>query len=1127
MFLFRLICPAPMSSVPLLSRCGSLLPAVQHVLAHDLTALDESEPMMLLWHMHSFWLHMMRAIWASSGGGGSVRPVSLRALEKDCSGAALDRRVIASFGESAGVDAPVPTKTSKSVCGPLLTPLLAEVEAAMRRRKASDALPIDLVHALSAARMQEWMQRWLSALLQSHLVQKHIEERTGFVLSTSSALFAAWEQHLQADGGAAAVKPSSLVSDLTAFKELVPSTGPVWLLIYEAINRPARQSTSRAGSANVIMAQQQMGLKHRAATAKIEMAVAALAQQDGHKSNGVKQRTCKYADCADRAIPADAKFASLRCTAGCVLSMHHHCFPVYSAENEEPDAAAAEQEDPVLPCPGRDCEGALHKVLLRQSGKTLAVLLEPPASPEEPQAANGDGDAPTASVAPASSSSSGSGAGQDDDDDDEDDEEEDAASSAADLLDPALRDAPSKRQLRQLRCFNIAIDNDRRHVSKRFEVNEAGQLVFSSTQNRIERLKAKKARLANAEEARKRKEAEEAKRIERQQQEAAASSASSAPSTATAAGSKPFTFEVVVKKTGTSPTIAPRAAPSSWSPLTTPALGPAAASAAVPAGLASKKQNIFSALNLDDDEADDAAGRPKSVNGVPTYLTRNAWDDGFHPHVAPAWSTQQQRLRSTVREHDPEVVPRDRVADIPITVKPAKKGRGIGGKLARSTAANEEEDEQLKMALAFSLSETAPTKPQASSKAGSAAAAVAVPAAAAVAAASAQHSSPAHAPSPAPGGPAISNAAARTSPAKLVRAEGEPGSDEGHGEEAAAVRSATPPSAQAAAVAAASPSPVPAAKPMAVRMASAPAPAKALMMAKPAVTPSPFAMRPVGQVAQQQQQPPAQPYLMQQPLAVAQPLLSHPMFAAPVPVAAAPRAVPMSQPPAAVLQSPLLRTFPPASAPISAPVPVVPAPVPMPVSIRAPAPVAPPPFTPPPGGPAPAQQPLQPSAPAYSAAPSLQPAAAASLPVAAPSPMVPSPATVPVSPAPLAAPAPAVPSGGLQLCESIAESSVPTAVLLLPSVPASVGVPLIGGEFCVFGRLSVKLLLTVRTGLTAVLLFQSVEAASAARDAMRGRQYVVEAPGRFPTTWTVDIAFAETPVRVVPMPQVAVRSLVQ
>jgi hypothetical protein len=162
--------------------------------------------------------------------------------------------------------------------------------------------------------------------------------------------------------------------------------------------------------------------------------------------------------------------------------MHTHCWPVYSAEHEDEVADAAD-DGPVLPCPGRDCEGALHRVLLRQAGKTLAVLLEPYAEEEDhqqPEAAGGaaNGNGADASSAPSSSSAAAAAAGGssnghsvsgigDDDDDDEDnnddEEEQDSSAAAADgpsaaamLLDPSLRENLSRRQCRQIRAFNIA-----------------------------------------------------------------------------------------------------------------------------------------------------------------------------------------------------------------------------------------------------------------------------------------------------------------------------------------------------------------------------------------------------------------------------------------------------------------------------------------------------------------------------------------------------------------------------------------------------------------------------------------------------------------------------------------------
>ena len=115
------------------------------------------------------------------------------------------------------------------------------------------------------------------------------------------------------------------------------------------------------------------------------------------------------------------------------------------------------------------------------------------------------------------------------------------------------------------------------------------------------------------------------------------------------------------------------------------------------------------------------------------------------------------------------------------------------------------------------------------------------------------------------------------------------------------------------------------------------------------------------------------------------------------------------------------------------------------------------------------------------------------------------------------------------MCDSIlaAEAGQRTNVLLLSHLPPSLTVSALGNEFCVFGRLAVKMLLTISGGVSACLQFQSVDAATAALESMRGRQYLIELPGAAqPQPWTLQhIAFAATPVRVIPPPQVAVRTL--
>jgi hypothetical protein len=198
---------------------------------------------------------------------------------------------------------------------------------------------------------------------------------------------------------------------------------------------------------------QEKGQKHQMAMAKVELIIPTLLLEHnangsaGSANGGNKARRCKWSECSDVHIADNAKFASVRSTSGCVLSMHPHCWQGFLVEQ----TAEQEEQDPhAIDCPCGNCDGFVHRVLLRQAGKTLTMLLEPPVTQVHAAASEQSGALP---------------AGGDDDDDDEDDDEDEAESeggaddplrSAAELLDPNLRSRPTHREKKQMRAFNIA-----------------------------------------------------------------------------------------------------------------------------------------------------------------------------------------------------------------------------------------------------------------------------------------------------------------------------------------------------------------------------------------------------------------------------------------------------------------------------------------------------------------------------------------------------------------------------------------------------------------------------------------------------------------------------------------------
>jgi len=150
---------------------------------------------------------------------------------------------------------------------------------------------------------------------------------------------------------------------------------------------------------------------------------------------------------------------------------------------------------------------------------------------------------------------------------------------------------------------------------------------------------------------------------------------------------------------------------------------------------------------------------------------------------------------------------------------------------------------------------------------------------------------------------------------------------------------------------------------------------------------------------------------------------------------------------------------------------------------------------------------------------------AAPAPSPAPSPLVAAPA------APIAAPsaAAAAPPSQVQLVDSIAAAAAGATgpLLLLRHLPASVSLSALGQQLCVFGRLVIKLFLTVSHGLVAVIQYQTAEMAAAALAAMRGRVYELQCyrDGALEMErWALDdIVYAHLPLMITPLPLVTIK----
>jgi hypothetical protein len=117
----------------------------------------------------------------------------------------------------------------------------------------------------------------------------------------------------------------------------------------------------------------------------------------------------------------------------------------------------------------------------------------------------------------------------------------------------------------------------------------------------------------------------------------------------------------------------------------------------------------------------------------------------------------------------------------------------------------------------------------------------------------------------------------------------------------------------------------------------------------------------------------------------------------------------------------------------------------------------------------------------------------------------------------------------VQLVDCILEApadALPGPILLLYDVPAAISLSVLGSELCVFGRLSIKLVLTTSHGMTAVVQYSSVNSAVEAVAAMRGRSYELTAAGRPSAVWTIhphQLVYARCPLAILAAPHVTLK----
>jgi len=249
-----------------------------------------------------------------------------------------------------------------------------------------------------------------------------------------------------------------------------------------------------------------------------------------------KMRTCKLKLCLERDIASSSKYVVVRCSSGCISSMHPACFHIASSEAQQQKASVDKTNHPSadetankdsIPCPraqDKSCKGAIIKALMKQQHKIITWLL--PVRDESKDmrtSSHTDSDEADTEVSHCS---------------------DDACEDSSNVWASRRRGARKGASLSSLKTSKL----------KRMRTLEDGTVVFDDEIDRLEQAaaKAEKKRLA---EEKKKKEAENVKRaasvVTVPSSTSSVSSTGPLSSTATAAAAaetkaKPFTFEVVV-----------------------------------------------------------------------------------------------------------------------------------------------------------------------------------------------------------------------------------------------------------------------------------------------------------------------------------------------------------------------------------------------------------------------------------------------------------------------------------------------------------------------------------------------------------------------------------------------------
>jgi hypothetical protein len=334
----------------------NLLAETKPLLQHDI----QDEHMLSLWLskstllMHRLWT----AISSSSSSSSLVTAERLRERMEY-----IDNKLVQCMGDSVGCEK---KKTS------LLGVLQEGLQVVWRREKREGASSVlDLLEVLSSPRMRAWWMAYFASIFLSSFKPSRRDVHSAFLADSLVAMAAFVRERLVAES-VSGLNANLRLKDIKAAFQSEPQ---LWISIANLVD-PVRQATSGAKGNEQQLMKQQLDRQRRLALMleRLMPALNELATKMGIKSSkadaaavtggaAASGGAIKCVECEGELdlSSSAAEFASMRCSAGCVVPMHEYCWTGLGVDSNDMKVAC-------LRAASKGCSGLVQVVLHKTGG---------------------------------------------------------------------------------------------------------------------------------------------------------------------------------------------------------------------------------------------------------------------------------------------------------------------------------------------------------------------------------------------------------------------------------------------------------------------------------------------------------------------------------------------------------------------------------------------------------------------------------------------------------------------------------------------------------------------------------------------------------------------------------------